>query len=415
MTVLGSNGNDTVAINGGAGGAGSGAINGNVTLQHTYGSESVGINTLSTGGLTIGGTTNIITQYGSDTVALGSSSVGTAPTQFLGDVDVSGFNTVLMSSGGQLDTYSANVNVSMGVNANQPLFMLGGMDSGETLQGMDTITVAGNLNITGGSGNIPVGPTAITAEGFPADTTFGNQIVLGNFTVYNNLNVTVGSTSGDPTVSAGNNFFTSSFGGITTVYGNQNYTSGQGVGVADVSGEVIYGNANFNLGNGINYLGLEQGIDATQIGGNVLVNQSGGTLYAQSVLTPNAQVAFVPGTSPVLAPNPFAPVQAQIGGNLQFNVQNTDLTLPIDSAFTTIGGVIGVNAGNGTNNLTFANSGTSLSPLYDLNYRLGNGVNTVSNTDANVSLTGSVIAGTNPGNTFFNAGNFVSPWTLAGF
>ena len=234
--------------------------------------------------------------------------------------------------------------------------------------------------------------------------------------VTKNLNVTVGSTNADPASSAGNNFFPS-FAGITTVEGTEYYTSGSGVGVADVAGEVVYGNANFNLGNGVNYLGLETGgVGPTVISGNVVVNQSGGTLYTESVLVPNSQVpAFVPG-NPVLTPNPVTPVQAQIGGNFQLNVQNSNLLLPIDTSAARIGGVLGVNAGNGSNSFTFATvSGPSLGLTYNLNYQLGNGVNMLSNTDPLTELTGRVIAGGNPGNTFLNAGSTESPWELSGF
>ena len=159
LSISGENGNDTIAITGGAGaGVGSGAILGNVTILHTYGNASVGLNTLGAGGLTIGGTTSVTTQSGNDSITLGSLATGggAAASHFLGDVNISGFNTVLMSSGGQLDTYGGNVNVSDGVNSGSPMFFVEGADETETPSGTDTITVGGNLTITGGNGNIPV-------------------------------------------------------------------------------------------------------------------------------------------------------------------------------------------------------------------------------------------------------------------
>src|SRR5439155_24489053 len=91
LFINGRNGDDTTSVY-----ATGGAIEGNITLLHSYGNESVALNSNSLGGLTVRGVTNVVTQYGQSSITLGGadSTVVNGATSFLGDVNLTGIDTI---------------------------------------------------------------------------------------------------------------------------------------------------------------------------------------------------------------------------------------------------------------------------------------------------------------------------------
>ena len=348
LIVNDGNGTDFVSVLGGTGSS-TGTVAGNVSILTGFGRDDVSLNnaplsgaiSTATSGLVIGGTTQVVSQEGSSGGAPigGSDSVRfgnpLAVSQFLGNVTVTGYNTVRVGPAQgitgmtQPDVYGGDINVSVGPTQSVDFQQ----DPGGT--GAATITVAGSLRVSGGSGNVGVLTGAMNIGGDLVVNLAGSQ---GNVTGSNNLSIS-GQTAG-----------------VTTVSGNLVYNGGGNNGL-DLAGGVIQGNANINLGNGTDSLALDNigGAVVTAINGNLNVTKGGGNLNTA----------------------PFAPIQATIGGSSNFNVGNGNNTIAFDGGGVNgpIGGPVNIRTGNGSDSILFSSSAGS--QFYDANVLLGNGNDSV--------------------------------------
>ena len=134
LFIIDGNGTDVDNVLGSTGSS-TGTIAGNVTILSGFGRNYVSLNNASasgvlnsaTGGLIIGGTTQVVSQEGGSTVVPigGTDSVRfgnpAAVSQFLGNVTVTNFNTIRVGPAAgngttQPDVFGGDLNVSVGQN-----------------------------------------------------------------------------------------------------------------------------------------------------------------------------------------------------------------------------------------------------------------------------------------------------------
>ena len=381
LLINAGNGNDTVSVTGAGG-----MMEGNLTAIHGNGNEAVNLNSSTgAGALTVRGTTTIVTEAGNTTVSMGNAN---GSSQFLGAVNITGADSVQFGAAGYgtaSDSYSSNVNISLGINYGRSLtFVQQDALTGTTPDGDASITIGGNLQITGGYQN--------------------NTVALGALTVAGNLQVNLGNANG-------NNYFeiADPDSGVTTVEGSLYYSGNNVQNVVSLENGVMQTNVNIQLGNGADSIAMEQPNPLTpaSIGGSLFINKGNGSLDMQG---PNG-----------------LPIETPINGNFQLQAQNADLNIPFDE-LGTVGGQINIRAGNGNDSISFTTANSNpTSVMQNVGIFLGNGndtfvmqsgynTTTMAPTSDTTTLTGYVIAGTGS-NVFQQLGTATiqEPWVLSGF
>jgi hypothetical protein len=245
------NGNDSVIL----GGAGGGILGG-VNVLTGPGHDLVALNSAGTGPVTFGGTIQVTSTGGNDSVALGNPG---GPTTVGGDVSLTGVNTVNLGRshadvlGGNVTVQSPSATLPVGVTLGNGLTINKSLTV-NTGAGADTVTVnnatiLGNLALSLGEGN-----NSFNLQG-------------GGVTIGGNTNLTAGN--GNNTVFIGTGF---------TTQGNLNATLGDGnnnlqMGSPGTQGFTVFGNMTLTVGSGNNQGAFVVG----RVGGDMFFNTGGGT------------------------------------------------------------------------------------------------------------------------------------------
>jgi hypothetical protein len=394
LLVNSGNGNDTIDLRGGAGGATGGTIRGPVTLLTGLGNDSISVDKATTVKMVIGGTFTAVNTAGNDSITFGNSS---AVLKILGDVNLSGVNTIRLNSD-QANVFAGNFNASVGgirtqfmdirqdpwagfVPGSLPTFF-GGTDS----------TIGKSMNITGGA-------TGIIKLLPPPPPVVGNIIDIGAMQIMGNLTVNFPGA----TAAAHNDVFIADHAsGVTTIHGNFTYWGSNITDIVDLASATYLGNVTL-------YLGSSDSNDPDAVAMDTPFNEP---MIVNGNLTINA--------TGDLDAEPLNPIQAYIGGNMTFNLGDGNSTITFDqgpsSAFPVgVQGKVIIRAGNGDNILGFLNSGQfPNTEFFNVDVIYGNGNNDVTLNNPDFTLTGSIVAGTGDNHFHHLAGTLVN-FTLVNF
>ncbi|MFO0841915.1 MAG: hypothetical protein U0797_05870 [Gemmataceae bacterium] len=247
------NGNDTVNLNGAAGGA----INGNVTLLTGLGDDTV--HNPQAGALTIRGSLTITDPAGVDSLDMFNSVNGS--DLLGGNLTVVGYNAITI--GGGADTIRGSINLSTPSDGQTVTVVLG-----------DGLAVGKNVTVLGGGQNdsFNLGAVNISGDlavnfGGGAQNDFDLATSAGGATVAGNTSLSSSSPSGTLTNNSGpfttagnfrvalgdgNYLLMLGAGGLVNVAGDFTLTAGNGDMAAGFLLGNVGGNVNVTFGNGDN-------------------------------------------------------------------------------------------------------------------------------------------------------------------
>jgi hypothetical protein len=341
LLVNSGNGNDTIDLQGNGG-----SLGGSITLQTGLGNDSVSMNASTTGTIRVGGQIQATDTAGTDSITFGNAS---APSSFLGTVNLTGMNVILVGPVGpsglptatQPDFYGGDFNASLGAKTNALDFEQGMPTSLPLLFAATPLTIAGSLRLTGG----PATDTVLTGA-----MSIGKDLVI--------------STRGDQSLTGGV-MLAAHQSGVTTVGGNFSYTGTGPANFLDLANADFQGNVTLNLGDGQDSVALDQPYLTTNgvqtiIGGSLTINKGNGDLDTA----------------------PFDAIQAQIGGNVFFNLGTGNDTMSFGDE-SMVGGTITVRTGNGNNELDLMGPQS-----YNVNAIFGSGNDTVTLNNPGAVLNG---------------------------
>lgn len=380
ITIMGGNGNDTVAFEAQA--AAAYRIPGNLTINLGNGNDTI----TSKGAFTVNGSANINVGNGNDTIDLSTNAAtdtttigGSLTANMLagndtfradtGSLTVNGFTTI--NGGNDVILTAANGGASVVMNS-LTINSTAGETFANSLTMADATTLRGNLVYISGSFTDTVGIDGST--------------ILGNAT----LNLGQGG-SATPTQSV-----TLSATNPTTINGSLTVLSGNGVDEVtfdSAAATTVNGSVTLNLGNGNNNIVLDG--DGTSVIGGALTILTGtgddtvtiGT--ATNIFTINGSVSINLGNSITTAAgggNEVTFASTVINGNLSYTggTSADTITFTSDAVANVVGGRVSINTGGGADTVSIdsvaaAGAGTtSFGSLY-VNFGVGSGPDVFTN------------------------------------
>lgn len=364
ITIMGGNGDDTVAFEAQA--AAAYRIPGNLTINLGNGNDTI----TSKGAFTVNGSANINVGNGNDTIDLSLNAAtdtttinGSLTANMLagndtfradtGSLTVNGFTTI---NGGNQISFSTGTNLFNSVTLNSSF----GETIGNSVDLGDTTTIRGNLVFIGGS--------------------FVDTVGIDGSSILGNATLNLGQGAGTP---AGNQTVTLSNSAATTINGNLTVLSGNGVDeiIFDTGADtVVGGNVTLNLGNGNNNISLDGNGAGSIIGGSLTILTGTGddtvTIGASGTFSINGSVSISLGNSNT--GNITTITTTLIGGNLSYTGGTGSDTVEFDTGDSVVSGRVSANMGGGQDTFTIAAGATSFGALY-LDFGVGSGPDAFNN------------------------------------